>query len=281
MKRKQEVAGTFSRAAESYDRVGPRFFTHFGERLVALAQVPRGARVLDIATGRGALLFPAALAAGPAGHVTGIDLSETMVQQTAAEISRLKLENVDVRQMDAEQLQFPEAAFDLVLCGFAFFFFPEPERALTEMRRTLKPGGRLAISTWDRSGDAQWEWFEAMVKQYLPAGPQAEDIGASPAEPQPEFDRQEWLETFIGTAGFSDVHVVFESGDFIYPDAETWWSSLWSHGARSQLEKVEQAAGSEGLGRFKAQVLEYVDNARAADGVHWVFPALFTLATKA
>jgi len=55
---KHEVAGIFGRAAPTYDRVGPRFFSHFGRRLVTLAQIPGGAKVLDVATGRGAVLFP-------------------------------------------------------------------------------------------------------------------------------------------------------------------------------------------------------------------------------
>ncbi len=67
---KRETAGVFSRGAATYDRVGPAFFSHFGRRLVELAQIPSGARVLDIATGRGAVLFPAAEAVGPQGQVT-------------------------------------------------------------------------------------------------------------------------------------------------------------------------------------------------------------------
>ena len=73
---KLEIAGVFGRAAPIYDRIGPRFFAHFGRRLVELAEVPSGARVLDVATGRGAALFAAAEAVGRHGHVTGIDLSE-------------------------------------------------------------------------------------------------------------------------------------------------------------------------------------------------------------
>ena len=84
--RKQIVSGIFDRAATTYGQVGPRFFSHFGRRLVELAQIPGGAKVLDVATGRGALLFPAAESVGPHGHVTGIDISESMVQETAKEL---------------------------------------------------------------------------------------------------------------------------------------------------------------------------------------------------
>ncbi len=59
-KMKENVAGLFDRVASTYDRVGPRFFSHFGRRLVELAQIPSGADVLDVAAGRGAVLYPAA-----------------------------------------------------------------------------------------------------------------------------------------------------------------------------------------------------------------------------
>ncbi len=85
---KQGIAGVFSRASSTYDQVGPRFFSYFGRRLVEVAQIPAGSRVLDIATGRGAVLFPAAERVGPQGYVIGIDLAEDMVKQTADEIKR-------------------------------------------------------------------------------------------------------------------------------------------------------------------------------------------------
>jgi ubiquinone/menaquinone biosynthesis C-methylase UbiE len=108
---KAGVAEVFGRAAPLYDRVGPRFFSHFGHRLVDLARIPSGARVLDVATGTGAVLVPAAAAVGPHGRVTGIDLSEAMIQEATEEISRLGLANVEVLQMDAEDLQLPDASF--------------------------------------------------------------------------------------------------------------------------------------------------------------------------
>ena len=75
---KQHIGGIFGRAALTYDQVGPPFFPHFGKRLVDIAKISPGSKVLDVATGRGALLFPAAEAVGQYGQVVGIDLAETM-----------------------------------------------------------------------------------------------------------------------------------------------------------------------------------------------------------
>ena len=65
---KESIARRFDRVAATYGRVGPRFFAHFGRRLVELAQIPAGADVLDVATGRGAILYPAAGRVGPRGR---------------------------------------------------------------------------------------------------------------------------------------------------------------------------------------------------------------------
>jgi O-methyltransferase/aklanonic acid methyltransferase len=278
---KQGLAGVFGRAAPTYDRVGPRIFSHFGRRLVELARIPRGADVLDVATGRGAVLLPAAEAVGPGGHLTAIDLADAMVQQTAGETGRLGLTNVRVLQMDAEDLLFPDESFDRVLSGFSIFFFPHLERAVAGMRRVLRPGGRIALTTCERSFEEQWKWVHELVRAHLP--PEAE-TGQTPeprSVPSPEVDTPEGLERVMHAAGFADVRVAAESAEFVYPSAGVWWSSLWSHGMRERLEAVEQASGPDGLESFRAAVFERLRTIEQADGLHQRFPVLFTLATKA
>jgi len=278
--KKRVVAGVFSRAAPTYDRVGPRFFSHFGHRLVELAQIPKGARVLDVATGKGAVLFPAADAVGPLGHVTGVDLSQAMVDEIAEEISRQKLMNVEVRQMDAEYLQFPDASFDCILCGFAIFFFPQLDRAISEMRRVLRPNGRIAITTWDRLLDEEWKWFSELVKAHLPPEPETKQTPESQSPPPPVLDRPDGLEMIMKAAGFADAQVISETAEFVYTSEEVWWSALWSHGTRASMEKVEKAIGSNGLNRFKADVFERLGSVKQSDGIHELFPVLFTLVLK-
>ena len=96
------IVGVFSRAASTYDRIGPRFFAHFGQRLVELAQITPGSYVLDVAAGRGAVLFPAGERVGASGRAIGIDLSSEMVEETANDIQNAGWENVEIRRMSAE-----------------------------------------------------------------------------------------------------------------------------------------------------------------------------------
>lgn len=240
---KRRLAGVFDRAAPTYDRVGPRHFWHFGRRLVELAGIASGDQVLDVATGREAVLFPAAKAAGPRGHVTGIDLSEGMVQETARELAHQGLTNADIRQMDAESLQFADERFDCVLCGFALFFFPRPDRALAELYRVLKPGGRIALTTFCRSTWERWKWFDELRKAYLPPAPEASPAPDSRSPRSPGFDNPEGLKLALDTAGFTATRVIAETAAFVYADEDEVWSWLWSIKSRDSMERRDHRPG--------------------------------------
>ena len=99
--RSQFVAGVFDRSAATYDAVGVAWFTPIAELLVAELAPQPGVHALDIGCGRGAALWPLAQAVGPAGAVTGIDLSTAMVEATRKDVSARGLSNVDLQVMNA------------------------------------------------------------------------------------------------------------------------------------------------------------------------------------
>lgn len=266
--RKREIAGVFDRAAATYDSVGPRFFAHFGERLVERTRIREGATVLDVAAGRGAVLYQAARQAGPLGRVVGTDLSAEMTQKTAAEIRNGGWHNAEMLQMDAEELRFDNDSFDSVLCGFSIWFFPRPHRALAEFFRVLKPGGQLGLTTWAQDCPFN-SWCLRIGRQYLPPQPVA---GSKP----PRFDTVPALEAALQKAAFEDIDIAAEDADFVYADEEELWLSLWSHGIRRFLEQIEESA----LPAVKADVLQKVQVFRKADGVHTQLRALFAFGKK-
>ena len=143
--KKALVADWFGRAASVY--FSP-FFSYPGQRLVECANIQTGVRVLDVCTGTGAVLLPAAQAVGVDGYVTGVDFAEEMVKISSSNIVRRDVLNADVRKMDAENLEFPDASFDCVLCGFGLGYITNIHRALQEIQRVLRPGCTLALSTW-------------------------------------------------------------------------------------------------------------------------------------
>jgi len=276
--RKRGTAAFFDRIAGQYDRSGPRFFSYFGQRLVDMAGLSAGAQSLDLASGRGAVLFPAAAAVGAQGHVTGVDLSERMIIELSQEIQHLGATNIDVLQMDVEDLQFPDASFDFVTCGFGLFFFPQLSRALADVHRVLRPGGRIAVSLWDRSMDDQWAWFYQEAQAHLPVDPAAKPVLSRP--PAGELDTRAGLESVLIEAGFHNVQLTLEAHDFVYTSNDDWWDALWTHWTRMALERIEQANGADGLALFKRDIFEHLQTVRQADGIHQIFPALLGVASK-
>ena len=265
------VVGVFSRAASTYDSHGPRFFSQLGQRLVEVSHVMPGASVLDVAAGRGAVLFAAADQVGPDGHAVGIDLAENMVRETMAEIQSAGRQNAEMHQMSADQLEFPDASFDSVLCGFALWFFPQPHHTLQEFSRVLKPGGWVGLTTWTE--DCPFlVWIREELRASLP--PQAPPPNRGMADPC--FDTSPKLETALQQSGFGNIDISMEEHDYVYSTDEEWWLSLWSHGIRSRCEQLD----APDLERLKADMVRKVQVMKQTDGIHTVFRALFARAQK-
>ena len=132
---------TFDRQAWSYDTAsyGRHARTLYPVLLEQLAQIPH-ASVLDVGCGTGALLR-AVRAKFPSARCAGLDLSEHMLT-----VAREALDpSVELRQGDAAALPFESGQFEVVLCNDSFHHYPEPERALGEMARVLRPGGILLL----------------------------------------------------------------------------------------------------------------------------------------
>jgi O-methyltransferase/aklanonic acid methyltransferase len=229
------------------------------------------------------VLFPAAESVGAIGHVTGIDLSEGMVQETNREIKNRQMANVEVRQMDAEYLQLADQSFDYVLCGLSIFFFPQLDRALSEFSRVLKPGGRIAWTTSHELFEEEWSWFEKLIGAYLeprdkePANEGTED---SPDEQEPVFNSAEGVERIMREAGFTGIEIDSETADFIYADEETYWDSIYSTAIRATLERIEKVHGRDGLERFRNELFAALKKKKGADGIHQQFSVLYAVGIK-
>jgi SAM-dependent methyltransferase len=121
------------------------FTTPVAGRLVRFAGINSGESVLDVGTGTGVAAITAARAGA---RVTGLDLTPELLEQARNNGRIAKLEDIVWTEGDAESLPYPDASFDVVLSQFGHMFAPRPEVSVTEMRRVLKPGGRVAFATW-------------------------------------------------------------------------------------------------------------------------------------
>lgn len=247
----------FDRAASCYGEKGCQYFDEFGRQLVALAQLKPGEKILDVATGKGAILFPASQAVGESGVAIGIDLSPKMIEATQ---KYLLQSSARCSVMDAEQLSFSDDFFDVVFCGFALFFFPHLTTVLDEWKRVLKSGGRVAVSTWGKPCHLT-EWIVS----------RANFFGATKQLKAQDIDAADVLKQILAKAGFRSITIIEKKQVFWHSSPEEWWESLWSHATRARLEQLSSAD----LELLRREALEHARkcslNGRIAETLHVIF----------
>lgn len=132
-------------AAEIYDQFFvPALFQTWPPRVADIAMIREGQHVLDVACGTGILACEAANRVGGTGTVVGLDINDGMLA-----VARRKYSAIQWHQGPAEALPFADSTFDVVVSQFGLMFFADRLRALREMARVLRPGGRLAVAVWD------------------------------------------------------------------------------------------------------------------------------------
>ena len=185
-----------------WDEISAAYELHFGPltkqsipTVMAAAHVESGTRLLDVCTGPG-MLAQAATKIG--ANVSCLDFSEE-----ALTIARRNVPGATFHQGDAQDLPFDENSFDSVVCGFGIIHVPDPRRAIEEMYRILKPGGRVAISVWEAPGPANgFGLLYGSIKAHgdltvpLPHGP---DFF--------QFSDEARLSNVLLASGFSDISV--------------------------------------------------------------------------
>jgi len=229
---KATIAHTFDGAAASYDTIGPEYFSRFGRRLVALAEVGPGMRVLDVGCGAGAALLPAAVAVGPDGHVLGIDISAEMIARTQAAITEQRLNQAEVRSGDAEVPGVGPSDRDRILAAQVLFFLPDVARALRAYRHILKPGGVLALSSWGPD-DKRWQDVNRAMFALIPenARPNLTPGGET-------FRSDKTISVALEEAGFTGIRHVSETYDIVFDSADQWIGWSRSHAGRAYWEAI-------------------------------------------
>jgi ubiquinone/menaquinone biosynthesis C-methylase UbiE len=268
---KTHLSGVFSRASSAYDHTGPRFFSYFGKKLVEFAGIPPGARVLDVACGRGAVFIPASTAVSATGQVIGIDLAEGMIEQARHEVSLQGLANTEILQMDAERLDFPDASFDFVLCGLCLFFFPNLDQALTGFLRVLKPGGRLVASTFQAvEDDAKTKRWNELYDAYKDC------LKPVPDTQTKKLNTEAEIKQTLSQEGFSEIEVVPQEKTFYFDSEKEWWQATWSHGGRGFLERME----ADVIVRYQKQATELIREEKTEQGIPDTWRLFYSKAQK-
>jgi ubiquinone/menaquinone biosynthesis C-methylase UbiE len=195
----QQVGGN---AAEVYERqLVPAMFAPWAPRLVDVADLQHGERVLDVACGTGVVTRLAAARVGAAGRVVGLDINAEMLA-VAASLPAVEGAPVEWLEANGQDIPLPDAAFDAVLCQQGLQQFPDRPAALREMRRVLAPSGRLAATVWSRiEGNPGMAALVAALERHV--GPEAANNRRAPCA---LGDAGELYRLLI-EAGFRDVQV--------------------------------------------------------------------------
>jgi len=199
--------------------------------LERLAAQP-GQTILELGAGTGETGLLAARLVDPGGRVILTDRSTAMLEAAERRARELGLSNVQLRALDMEAIDLPEAAVDGVLCRLALMLVPDTTAALAGIRRVLRPGGRLIATVWDAVernpwAPALWEVVERMtdLPPARPGGPGMFSLGDAGG-----------IEALLADAGFREIAVERIAIEWRYDDFESYWRTQSSlNGSLSQL----------------------------------------------
>ncbi|HET6512113.1 MAG TPA: class I SAM-dependent methyltransferase [Candidatus Kapabacteria bacterium] len=147
VKYKNTTHDQWQAAAEAWYRWSPTLHQWLGkatDKMLEMANVTTEHRVLDVAAGAGEQSITAAKRVGPSGYVLATDISSNILEYAKQMASHAGLTNIETRVMDGENLTLEDESFDAVISRVGLIYFPDQQRALKEMKRVLKPGGKVA-----------------------------------------------------------------------------------------------------------------------------------------
>jgi SAM-dependent methyltransferase len=203
-------------AVAAWRKWSPQFAIFLREAtdvLVEAAHVQRGMQVLDLASGTGEPALTLAERVGSTGHVTATDLGSGMLAIAEENAHSQGLANMSFRQADVHQLPFADRQFDLVSCRFGVMYFADCAKAMQEIARVLKPGGRVVLAAWGLLEQNQFitVFLMPFLKRVQPPPPQ-------PGAPHPfKFAVPGSLSSELSNASFGHVAEAFHALKLPFP----------------------------------------------------------------
>ena len=208
----------WGRIAEKFDLWLPHI-APVGVALLDALDVQPGDTVLDVASGTGEPALTLARRMGNTVKITGTDAAEAMVNVAQKKAAHEKLSHIQFQPMAAEKLNFPDAAFDKILCRFGVMLFEDSLQGLKQMQRVLKPGGRFAIAVWSTPETMPTlRWAYQVFAGRIPADkypplPKVTSLGLPGV-----------LDNMLGQAGFRDYTIRPITFHYRFPSFDDYWN---------------------------------------------------------
>ncbi|OMC17416.1 class I SAM-dependent methyltransferase [Mycobacterium sp. SP-6446] len=222
----EEALRHWSAVAPAWDTYRDRLFDDVrsvSERLVEQVDPQPGQTVLELTAGPGETGFLAAARLGPTGRLICSDFAPAMVAAARRGVNERGIDNVECRVIDAEQIDLPDDSVDGVLSRFGLMLVPGQERAIAEIRRVLRPGGRCAYATWGPPNRNPWifQVVVALLQNGVAPPGDAFAPGGMFSLSTPERNRD-----LAGAGGFSDVAVEELTGVMRFDGPNDYWSYI-------------------------------------------------------
>ena len=265
--RKQMIQQGFDTVAPGYDHPSLFFFPETARRMRAHLGLSNNEQLLDVCTGTGMLALEVAPHLSE-GSVTGIDLSSGMLQQAKNKAADRGLNNVRFRQMDLEALEFPAGHFDVATSSFGLFFLEDMVQGLRNIASVVRPGGKLAISTF--TGNAFSPMSDLFVECYESFGKEL------PALSWKRLCTHEHVEEHFNQAGITKLDIHHEPLGYHMTDSQMWWDVVWNAGYRSLLNQLTDEQQAE----FKEKHMADIDKLVGDEGVWFNAEVLIAVGEK-
>lgn len=252
-----QVSALFDTVADDYDNTGVAFFGPIAAHLIEHVAPRPGERALDLGCGSGVVTTRLASAVGQSGSVVALDSSAAMVDRAAALTEGMP--NVTVVQGDAMDPHV-DGDLDIVTASLVIFFLPDPWVALKRWLALLRPGGRVALTTFGASA-AAWQQAEALLRPHMPpSDPRV--IG-----PKSPFGSDAGVETFLRDAGAEAVTTASIRVPVAFDDIDHWVRWSRSVGQRAAWDRMP----ADEVDRVIAAATESLEAARGEDGHYHVW----------
>ncbi|WP_310485044.1 methyltransferase domain-containing protein [Chamaesiphon sp. VAR_48_metabat_403] len=210
---KQQIADLYSGRSAGYDN--GEWHPRIAHRLVELANIQPGQKVLDLAAGTGMVAIEAAQIVGNEGYVIGIDIATGMVELARQKVAELGLNNIEFQVADAEELDFPANSFDRIFCSSAFIWMSDLAGALKHWHRLLKPGGILGFHAFADTAFVAGVVSQQVLEKY--------DVSLLLSKPTGTVKK---CRNLLGQAGFESIDIKTEpDGNYISLEkAKSMWA---------------------------------------------------------